>query len=781
MTAAEALARLEQAYERPAEIAAALAASGAKVVRVVGEDAPLATIRACGFAPVRLPPVSGETPRADAIAGRALSARGRRLLEALLHPALSDAPVLITHEDAEQPQVFAALRELRRLGELAPANVHFLDLLHTDRPSTAAYNQIRLGQLTDWLDGLGGVRSDVAAEAEGLSSVLDQLRREHPSRLSGTQMLFAAGAAAVLPPQEHRVLLEAILNDAASLPPLAGDRIGVTGSFQRSSAVYRQIEAAGFVIVADDLAAAPIKPLWLRSPEERASSFVARLTASGAAGVVHLSIDGDEAAPWDEAALRKCLPRGVRFVTARVPLNGGDKLDAALAQLRGSVLQPRPVVHAAARPKPEAGAKSRKSLASIATFNTYQREWFAEVRRRVADGEPFAVVNANAPQEILRALDIPFVVNQWWASIVAAKQQSRRYLALLRARDFPGDAEAYSAQGLAAAFDEDAELAPWGGLPRPGFLQAVLSSDPTPKIFEQWASVTGAKVFLYERTIDPRPTIRTDWWRDLPDRWDEVLEPARIDLLVAEMKTVIGDLERATGRRFSHDRFEEVMALVNEQEEHYRATRDLIAASRPAPIGVADSMPATMVPQWHRGTVWARDAAASFRSEVAERTAARQSAAPAERIRLMWVGRGMWSEMGFYQQWEESHGAVFVWSMYLALAADGYIRRYDRGRDPIRALAARFVTMGDELRMPGWAGPWHVHEAKTHGVDGAVALADADPFVIRALRLAGVPVLELGVDNFSGGEGADAVAARVTAFIEGPASQCAARRLEMAA
>ena len=40
----------------------------------------------------------------------------------------------------------------------------------------------------------------------------------------------------------------------------------------------------------------------------------------------------------------------------------------------------------------------------------------------------------------------------------------------------------------------------------------------------------------------------------------------------------------------------------------------------------------------------------------------------------MWVGRGLWSDMGFYQQWEESHGAVFVWSMYLALAADGYIR-----------------------------------------------------------------------------------------------------------
>ena len=49
------------------------------------------------------------------------------------------------------------------------------------------------------------------------------------------------------------------------------------------------------------------------------------------------------------------------------------------------------------------------------------------------------------------------------------------------------------------------------------------------------------------------------------------------------------------------------------------------------------------------------------------------------------------------------------------------------------------MTMGDELRMPTWAAAWHVNEAKTHGVDGAVALSDADPFVLRALERAGRP------------------------------------------
>ncbi|MFC5827547.1 2-hydroxyacyl-CoA dehydratase family protein [Nonomuraea insulae] len=75
-------------------------------------------------------------------------------------------------------------------------------------------------------------------------------------------------------------------------------------------------------------------------------------------------------------------------------------------------------------------------------------------------------------------------------------------------------------------------------------------------------------------------------------------------------------LETTTGGRFGESRFREVMALVNEQEEWNRKTRDLIARTRPAPIGVNDGIPAVMLPQWHRGTEWARDAARSLYEEV---------------------------------------------------------------------------------------------------------------------------------------------------------------------
>lgn len=765
-------------------------APGTRIIRTLGFDAPRALLLACGFQPVRLvAPIMEHTPRADAIMGTtAMSPRGRALLETLLDEDLAETPILITAADSEQAGLYAALRELARQGEPTPKHIHFFDLLHMDRPSSQAYSAKRLGQLQAWLIALGGHAPQNLPETEALlahqTALLDALAPHRAAgRLSGSDALTIIASAAILPPAEHIAALETLLTALPDAPLLPGKRVLVCGTAHESDTIYRAIEAQGHLIVGEDhpwgarFPHGPVPPL-VEDSQAPAARLAALAQSTQPEAILHLAIGGDEAAPWDIAALRETVPN-IPFVTIRCPAHGGEKLTAAL---RNDPTPAKPqTAPKAPRTAPPPPPRSRKSLTSVASFNAYQRDWFAGIRQQVAEGSPFAMVNANAPQEILRALDIPFVVNQWWASIVAAKQQSRRYQGLLRENHYPSDVEAYSAQGLAAHFDEDAENAPWGGLPHPDFLHAVASSEPTTKIFTNWARETGAQPFVYEKTSDPRPDLYSDWWQRLPDQWDSALEPERLDLMTDELRAVIAQLEQAIGRSFSSDKFRAVMDLVNEQEGYYRATRDLIARTVPAPIGVVDSMPATMVPQWHRGTVWARDAARAFYEEVKARVDAGLAACPGERIRLLWLGRGLWSDMGFYQGWEESHGAVFVWSMYLALAADGYIRDLSGGRDPLRALASRCITMGDELRMPTWAGPWYVHEADTHAIDGVVALADADPFVVRALRAAGYPVLQLTTDNFNReGEDAAATHATITAFIEGPAAERSAQRMATA-
>ena len=84
-----------------------------------------------------------------------------------------------------------------------------------------------------------------------------------------------------------------------------------------------------------------------------------------------------------------------------------------------------------------------------------------------------------------------------------------------------------------------------------------------------------------------------------------VYEPRRIELLVQEMRALIALLEARTGRRFDEQKFVALMQAVNEQEGYIAEAARLIGAARPCPVSIADQMPNTMIPQWHRGSPWA--------------------------------------------------------------------------------------------------------------------------------------------------------------------------------
>jgi benzoyl-CoA reductase/2-hydroxyglutaryl-CoA dehydratase subunit BcrC/BadD/HgdB len=778
----------------------------ADAVACLGPDAPRELILAAGLTPWRLAP-DGE-PASNAHPG--LGRRSRRLLARLLGPDFRPTGIVLTHATAEDAQLFAVLRELDRRAAGPSAPFAYVDLLPRSDAAAMTYSLARIEQARQWLEGLTSrniLAEDVAAAVTAERTLKMRLatlfaaRRDEAPRLSGVDALKLIAAVTRLPRAKADALLSDVKDALGEAPLLSGVRVLVTGSAHETAELYQAIEAAGAVIVGEDhawgdpwleearaldgdplayiagRAASPSWPSVAQSSRLRAQALAARVRALNVDRVIHLGIKGDEAAPWDIKALRSALSAtSTSFLTlvdvAPNPSDLSRVTDAVAAFLpEGRSQEPprqpstRPAsLDGQAKTKPAPQARSRKALACTADFGAWQKDWFAGVRRAAADG-PFAVVNADAPQEILRALDIPYVVNQWWASIVAAKQKAADYGRILRANDYPSRVEAYSAQGLAAALAVEEDDPPWGGLPRPDILALVAGSDPGPKIFEAWAQETGAELFVFDRSIESRIDLPVAWWDDLPHRWNETLEAERLDLMEAQIEAQIARLEILSGRTLDRGRLVEVMHLVNEQEDLYRRTRDLIARTHPAPVGVVDTMPATMVPQWHRGTTWARDAAQRFHDEVAARAEAGEAACPGERIRLMWVGRGLWSDTSFYQRWEENHGAVFVWSMYLGLAADGYLRFFEGEHDVVRALAARFVTMGDELRMPTWSGAWHVKEARLHACHAAVAIDDADPLVLDALERAGIPVCRVALNNM--GAGSDDLDQQISAFLDG--------------
>jgi benzoyl-CoA reductase/2-hydroxyglutaryl-CoA dehydratase subunit BcrC/BadD/HgdB len=230
----------------------------------------------------------------------------------------------------------------------------------------------------------------------------------------------------------------------------------------------------------------------------------------------------------------------------------------------------------------------------------------------------------------------------------------------------------YCSLGFATTRYAKAGEAPWGGLPKPRLLCARLTCDCIHRVFSLWAEAFDTELFEIDNPgaseLPPR------WWELTRHRWRELVEPHRLELVAATLERLIERLESIGERRLDRAALRERLERVNRQEEIFDAARRLIAAAPEAPVRMTEQIANVMATQWVRGTDWALAHAQHFYDELRERVDAGIAACPGEKLRLMWVGAGLWHDTDFYTAFEDSHGAVFVWSMYLAFGPDCYIR-----------------------------------------------------------------------------------------------------------
>lgn len=400
---------------------------------------------------------------------------------------------------------------------------------------------------------------------------------------------------------------------------------------------------------------------------------------------------------------------------------------------------------------PSANQRSRKTLACTAEASAFQKQFVQELKRRVVEeGEPFAIVQADTPHELFHAMDIPIITNQWWSAYISAKQLSAQYFDAMVDAGYPANSCKYCSLGFACTLANDPATAPWGGLPTPTVLVARLTCDCIQHVFAQWAKAMGTEFFPMEAPAwehkDPK------WFAHSFSEWEDVYQSDRIALMVTEMRDLIDLLEQRTGRKFDSDKFHYLMERINEQEGYIWEAAQAIGKARPCPVSIAEQMPNTMIPQWHRGSDWAVAHAKKFRDEVMERIEKGLGASSNEKLRLMWIGAGVWHDPGFYQALEDTLGAVFVWSMYMPFAGPAY-RRELKG-DPMAALASRVASMNEVLHLPPWMNNWMVSEAERCGIDAAVLLLPPDNRLSQSgarltalsLEAAGVPVLMIDAD-----------------------------------
>lgn len=365
--------------------------------------------------------------------------------------------------------------------------------------------------------------------------------------------------------------------------------------------------------------------------------------------------------------------------------------------IRGNSIQPK--------------AEHFSATKTTGALSAYMKQWSQKTKERVRRGEPFIVADVLTPHEILEAMDIPWVLSvylDWYYPELIGDKSDVQY------RDL-ASAQGYDLPSACGRCGKTA--AQLGRLPK---FTAMVATEKEcagqQKVAEFWSRVYDVPRFVLESTASS-PYFRRypRWWERIEDHWDEMIEPHRLDYRVEELKSLIKFLEVTTGKTFSQTRLLDVMELVNQQEKYWRMTRDLIAKTIPAPIGVLDHL-YIYAAQWHRGTTEGLDLAKVFYEEIRERVENGEALCADEKIRLQWVKTAYYTDPEFYRYFEDKYGAVFVTSWYLSIGADGYARKYQD--DPLRALASRNLFLGL------YAGPdWDLKEAALHKVKGAIMMS----------------------------------------------------------
>jgi benzoyl-CoA reductase subunit B len=366
---------------------------------------------------------------------------------------------------------------------------------------------------------------------------------------------------------------------------------------------------------------------------------------------------------------------------------------------------------------------------AVDAVRAYQRDWLAATRDGALTGEPFAISTSDECEEIFSVLSIPVLVINYWNFVITSQGKAKHFERVLEQRDYVGP----HFFGLGLATTLEPQQAPWGGLPKPAIIVGATRHESELRVTEIWAREFGCPYFPLDfnfasawKLIPP-----DDWYLRLRDEWPTLTDPARLDLRVEQLKSLIAYVEQLTGRTFSWHQLTEAMLLLNEQMDVWQEANDLIAEAEICPVNLRDQV-AMYQAIWHRGTRRGLDFVKAYRDEVRDRVGRRQGGYADQRIKLLYWS--MQPEPGFHRWLEQSYGAVFVGGPYSD--SSRLYARTIHDDDPLRALAARHLFLF--FMTPSWM----IHVAKWFGVDGIVGIEPPAKYPSmdrRAADAAGIP------------------------------------------
>jgi len=293
----------------------------------------------------------------------------------------------------------------------------------------------------------------------------------------------------------------------------------------------------------------------------------------------------------------------------------------------------------------------------------YQHLWGRPLKR------PLAWVTSGAPVEILRALGIDVFYPENYGALCGARRAAVELCRAAEAAGYSQDLCSYARAGIGAVLRPD--LAPAGGMPRPDLL--VMCNNICGTVLKWYEALAGLfNVPLF--TIDT-PFIAAD------------VEEHAVDYVRTQLRRLIDDLERFTGRRLRPAELERRVALSNQAVGLWCEIRDF-CRHRPSPLNAPDLFVHMAPIVVLRGTAGAVGYYRRLRDEVATRVRAGLAAVPGEKHRLLWDNIAIWYRLYRFFRLFSERGACFVTDTYTG----GWAAALAPG-DPLESLARTYTTI----------------------------------------------------------------------------------------
>jgi bcr-type benzoyl-CoA reductase subunit B len=316
------------------------------------------------------------------------------------------------------------------------------------------------------------------------------------------------------------------------------------------------------------------------------------------------------------------------------------------------------------RPRPEHFGPPLKCAGRLKEIMT--RHYL--LARYAKGARPVAWVTSGAPVELLRVFGFYTVYPENHGALCGAQRMGPEICAAAEDAGYHPDLCSYARIDLGHALSGKT---PAGRLPRPDVL---------------FASTNICQTVLY-------------WYKALAHYWDVPLllldtpynfgeiTDADLDYMAAQLKEMIPELERLSGRSFSRQAFQEKIGLAAETSGLWGRVLATMQ-NRPAPMGIFDAFVHLAPVVSLRGLKVSHDYYRLLLDELEERVAEGIGAVVPERKRLMWDNIAVWYKLRDWSQLFAQRGLNFVAATYTNAWAET-IQHLDPDR-PFRSMAKTY-------------------------------------------------------------------------------------------